>query len=180
MSNINFKKMVIHERPNGSILFCESAAVFKPFLTIKRKMVGNKIKYYRNGKLIKDILNDEYMIEYIRRSLESPIRYVPQFSSINEDLKYRIVDVFDSKLDKEFFPKYKGYIQCYQVLLKSGRGEYTYIPVDTFHKTTKEKHRNKIICQLINDKAPYKLIEEMSGLSRMQIHNICKKKNKNV
>jgi len=174
MIKIDFTKIQIHERPNGSILFCESAAVFKPFTTIKRRLVGNKIEYYRDGVHIKDLLKDKYMREYLLRSSREPIRNIPKYQSICDDLALRIVDVFAAKINEDWFPGYKGYVTCYQTLLKP-TGDYTYIPVDIFHKTTSEKQRNKIICQLRRDKAPYKLIIEMSGLSERQIYNICNK-----
>ena len=173
IDDIKDDDIIVRDRPNGNVYFCTRQSPDIPFSTITRKLINNKIVFYRDGRRID--MDDHLFKIYNRIVMEAPIRNVPRFRKISETLVYRIVDAFDSFLDKNWFPNYKGFIKCYQFLLKAGAGEYTYIPVDVFHNTTDTKFRNKIICALHKSQASYLTLIKISGLTKMQIYNICNK-----
>jgi len=170
MSKIDFKNIVVFDRPSGKILFCVNGSQnIPPICIIERKAVKHEMQYFIHDKRINPETN-EWFQYYLKQSVFNTIRKVPKFKKCG-NAQYRVVECFN-QWNLRLFPKHRGWVECYQILNNPG---FIYIPKDIFNKTTSRKIRNKVIIEMKESELPLKLISRLSGLDRRQIYRIIRK-----
>ena len=171
MNKIDFKNIVVFDRPSGKILFCVNGAQdIPPICVIERRAVNHEMRYFIHGKRINPETNEWFQF-YMKQSITKTIRKISRLKKCGI-AQYRIVECFN-QWDLRMFSKHRGWVECYQILNMGG--PYIYIPVDIFNKASSKKKRNEVIVEMHSSDLPLKLISKLSGLTRNQIYLIMKR-----